>query len=268
MEERANLISFEEYYREYLGLNSSDTGSEGIVVHAQRRAESVACFYVHHLISTVINGKLIYSVSPKLADEFSNAIGEHQSKLVNSDLCKEIDDIFIYMLPALAYNPMLMHRMTLDDVDYSPDSENYDVIALTEGSKTLFEKQSVHRGRKLTEFMWNARLETIRAGRYFAIIENDEIASSSFISDIDNRAANIVVSTKDKYRNRGYGRSVVMRATVWCIQNGIRPIYLVDVNNIPSIKLAERLGFKRKAQEIVVSTYNRDLCSAKAEELH
>jgi RimJ/RimL family protein N-acetyltransferase len=249
-----NLISFDEYYREYLGLDSVNESGR-VVFPTERRAGSVAYFYVHHLISTVIDRNLVHSISPMFADDFGDAIRDQQCRAVNSDLCREVDDVFFHLLPALSYSTRIMHRMTLDEQDIPEDNERFKIITLTENSKGLFMNRSLQRGRKFAEFLWEARLETVKSGRYFAIIENDEIASSSFISDIDNQSGNIVVSTQAEYRNKGYGKAVVTRVTEWCIQNNIRPIYLVDTNNTPSVRLAEGLGFVTKAREIIVSTY-------------
>jgi len=153
---------------------------------------------------------------------------------------------------------MIMHRMTMDDMEFPSEQENPPITALTESSKWLFDNQHSQRGKLFAQFSWDNRLEAIQAGRYFAIIENNEIASSSFVSDIDHKAGNIVVGTKPKYRKMGYGRALVQRSTEWCFENGIRPIYLVDVQNTPSAKLAEGLGYKTMTKEAIVSSYTRN----------
>ncbi|PIE53638.1 hypothetical protein CSA37_00285 [Candidatus Fermentibacteria bacterium] len=251
------MIPFSEYYRKYLGIDSYQIESDRFVFPSERRAKSVAHFYVHHLISTVIDGRLIHSISPRFAADFTSLIGQSQVKMVNLTLCRDIDDSFFYLLPPLSYSSRIMRRMTMDCVDVSQSNEKIDVCTISESDKKLFDKQLLQRGKKFAEFIWNERLKTINSGRYFAVIEDDKIVSSSFVSDIDNQAGNIVVSTKPEYRKRGYGKAVVLRAAEWCIQNGIRPIYLVDEDNTPSVRLAEGLGFTEQAREVIVSTYKK-----------
>jgi len=92
-------------------------------------------------------------------------------------------------------------------------------------------------------------------GRYFVIIDNEQIASFAYISDIQVGGANIVVSTKPNFRKKGYGKAVVYAATKWCFKNMLIPIYLVNQSNLGSLKLAESLGFKTMAEEIVVTVH-------------
>ncbi|NBI05588.1 GNAT family N-acetyltransferase [Senegalia massiliensis] len=63
----------------------------------------------------------------------------------------------------------------------------------------------------------------------------------------------MAVFTYPKYRNQGYGKQVVKGYINWCLDKDILPIYLVDIENIPSIKLAESLGFEIKSTEVIVS---------------
>lgn len=229
--------------------------SEKLIFPAERRAKPIALFYLHHTISTVIDNRLIHSVSPALVQEFTRHFESYPSNSVDSELTKAIDDVMFDLLPPLSYSPMQMHRMTLDSMDTFSGQDNYSISVLSENSKLLFEMQFSQRGTKFSQYCWNARIKAIQDGRYFAIIENDEIAATSFISDIDYGGGNIVVGTKPKYRNKGYGKAVVARATEWCFENGIRPIYLVAVSNTPSVKLAEGLGYETMSREMIVSSY-------------
>ena len=247
------MVTFDEYYREHLGLNQENPGQT--VFAADRRSEPVALFYLHHLISSVINDKLIHSISPQLVQAFKKQIADLSCNSISTDLVREIDDAMFEVLPLLSYSPMRMHRMTIDSIEQMKKPESFSVSTLTEESKPFFETQLSQRGSRFTEFCWKAREKTLQEGRYFGIIENDEIAATAFISDIDSGAGNLVVSTKSKYRRKGYGKAVVARATEWCFENKIRPIYLVAVANTPSVKLAEGLGFETKSEEIVVSGY-------------
>lgn len=88
--------------------------------------------------------------------------------------------------------------------------------------------------------------------RAYIISKDEKIASLSYISDIYNRGANIVVNTNEKYRNLGYGKKVVAKTSNFVIENGLLPIYFVNVKNQASINLAKSLEFKNMATEIVV----------------
>ena len=68
--------------------------------------------------------------------------------------------------------------------------------------------------------------------------------------------ANIVIQTKEKYQNKGYGTAVVEKISNDLLENEIIPIYWVNKNNKESIKLANKVSFKVKASEIVVKINN------------
>ncbi|MCK4506624.1 MAG: GNAT family N-acetyltransferase [Candidatus Aegiribacteria sp.] len=250
------MINFDQYYLKYLDVDAERMKAGHRVFPCKRRADSFAFFYVQHLISTIIDGKVIFSVSPEFAPAFEIQGTPLADNLVNEELLKIIDDTFFDFLPVLLYSTRLMMRMTLDKGELVKQKAMIQVNVLSESDKARFISRWIVRGEKSTEYLWNARAETIRAGRYFTAFEKDEIASSAYISDIDYQGANITVGTGLKFRKKGYGKAVVSHATEWCFSHGYRPIYLVDINNKPSIKLAESLGFREMSREVIVSSYN------------
>lgn len=199
----------------------------------------------------------MFSISPELAPVFEIQRKNFAEKTINKNSLRMIDDIFFELIPALLYNTRLMSRMTVEEKDLAEQKNSFQIITLSETDKLKYTALCMNIGKKKIEYLWNARVETVQAGRYFCVIENGTIVSSSFISDIDHRGANIVVSTLPESRNKGYGKAVVRHATEWCFLHGYRPIYFVDPNNIPSVRLAESLGFKNMSREIIVSSYRK-----------
>ena len=251
------LISFDQYYRKYLCIDAERIKSNRCVFPCKRRSKPLAFFYIHHLICTKIDNKLVFSISPELAPAFEIQRKNLTENAVNKNTLRTIDDIFFEFLPTLLYSVRVMSRMTIEEKELVKKESTFQITTLSETDKTKYTSLCKNTGKKKSEFLWNARAETVRARRYFCIIENDTIVSSSFISDIDHHGANIVVSTSPECRNKGYGKAVVRHASEWCFMHGHRPIYLVDANNIPSVKLAESLGFKNMSSEIVVSSYGK-----------
>ncbi|MCD4774615.1 MAG: GNAT family N-acetyltransferase [Candidatus Aegiribacteria sp.] len=248
------MISFDQYYLEYLGVHTERLKVGHRVFPCERRAGTFAFFYAQHLISTVINGDVVFSVAPEFAPAFEIQRTLLTDNAVNKDLLRMIDDTFFDFLPVLLYSTRLMKRMTLDKGELVKQKTKIKVDVLSESDKARFISRWIIRGKRSIEYLWNARLKAVRAGRYFTAFEKDEIASSAYISDIDYLGANITVGTNSKFRRKGYGKAVVSHAIEWCFSHGYRPIYLVDINNEPSIKLAESLGFREMSREVVVSS--------------
>jgi len=251
------LTSFDQYYRKYLCIDAERMKSGRYVFPCKRRSKPLAFFYIHHLICTVIEEKIVVSISPELAPAFEIQRKYLPDNAVNKNTLRMIDDIIFEFLPALLYSTRLMSRMTIEKKELEQKESSFQITTLSEADKTKYTSLCKNTGKKKADYLWNARVESVRAGRYFCVIKNDTIVSSSFISDIDHHGANIVVSTSPEYRNKGYGKAVVRHASEWCFMHGHRPIYLVDANNIPSVRLAESLGFKNMSSEIVVSSYGK-----------
>jgi ribosomal protein S18 acetylase RimI-like enzyme len=70
-----------------------------------------------------------------------------------------------------------------------------------------------------------------------------EIVASAGLNWRSDRFADIYVHTKNAFRRKGLGRSVVAALVDDILKNGRTPIYVVQEDNRPSISLAESVGF-------------------------
>ena len=55
--------------------------------------------------------------------------------------------------------------------------------------------------------------------------------------------AEVYVHTAPEFRRRGWGRAVVQAATAALLREGLLPLYIVEEANLPSILLAEAVGY-------------------------
>ena len=58
--------------------------------------------------------------------------------------------------------------------------------------------------------------------------------------------------TDCRWRGKGYGSAVVSAATAWTLAQGEAPVYAAYANNIPSLRIARRLGFSLLQQSMGV----------------
>jgi predicted GNAT family acetyltransferase len=56
--------------------------------------------------------------------------------------------------------------------------------------------------------------------------------------------AEVYVYTEPEAKRRGWGQSVLSACTTALLQQGLIPIYMVEGDNIASIRLAESLGYR------------------------
>ena len=76
------MIPFDQYYLKYLGIDQERLKAGHQVFPCERRARTFGFFYTYHLISTVIDGSVVFSISPKFAPAFDSR------RKALSDICE------------------------------------------------------------------------------------------------------------------------------------------------------------------------------------
>lgn len=241
------MINFQIYYSEFLGFR---IGMDKVIVPCSIRSE-IFCFNNKEpLIYSKLNGKSYFSISPQFKDQFEANLRFSDPNLSLDELLPEIDDAFCDLVDE--YWIQKMFRMSVSENELRKPKNSNLVEPFSEKHKELYLMNFGLRGEKYKEKKWTFMQQLRDEGRYFVIIDNDLIASFAYISDIQVGGANIVVLTKPEFRKKGYGKAVVYAATKWCFQNDLIPIYLVSQANLASVNLAMSLGFKTRAEEVVV----------------
>lgn len=240
-------MNFNQHYKKYLGINSEC--NERMLSCKQR--DEMFCFYFKQiLIISKFNNTNYYSIAPQFYDFLKNQLEPKSFSAEFDELLFEIDDVFCEILDRYQISKYL--RLSNPNKPSKETPFSQDVCILDETNKHLYFKLLGERGKKFKEKQWIKRQKLILEKRYFLIIENNAIAAYSFLSDINNGGANIVVVTLPKYRKKGYGKALVSKAIEWCMNNDKIPIYLVNQNNTASINLANSLGFKTMSEEIII----------------
>jgi GNAT superfamily N-acetyltransferase len=238
----------------FLGIDPVLVDAGESVFPCERRAQPFGSWFRQVLISTVSGDALVHSVAPEFAADLAGIAAELPSAISDEALFI-LDDFFVERIRWTLLRVDSYARMTVESRDFRDRSEaDVEVTALEENprGKELFFSLLGRRGRKFKEMRWQNLREPVSQGRYFVVLSDGEIASWAAITDIDFGGGNIAVSTRAEYRKKGYGRACVAKATDWCIENDLLPIYLVAESNEPSVRLAESLGFEIRSREIVV----------------
>ncbi len=250
--EEKKMIDFQKYYKAYLGINENSSEK---IFSSDRRDELFSLIYKQYLIMSKIEEDTYYSIAPKFYEKFKESFKQFQDLKNMDEILYEIDDTFCEYIDN--YTISKYYRFSNPNRLKVEANLSSEVVALSDSHKELYFKLMGIRGNKFKEKQWEKRKYLINDERYFILIQNNEIAAYSIISDIDYGGANIVVVTFPKYRKKGYGRAVVAKSVEWCYRNDLIPVYLVNQLNIASINLAKSLGFELKAEEIIVSVQCR-----------
>ena len=233
---------FQNYYYKYLNYNKKDN-----IISSKQREKDINNFY-YPIIVAMYDNKIIYSISSIYYLELKAIIKKEKPK--NKE---EIEGLFDKYFKSKNKKIKIqeMFRMTKKEKEYKEVSE---VINIKEENKEeYFNSFDYHKEKNYKENKW----KKIKKYKYLnGIIKDNKIVSLGFVSDIVHNGGNIVIETKGEYQNRGYGKAIVQKISNDLLNDGIIPIYWVNINNKPSINLAKKIGFEVNALEIVVKIDN------------
>lgn len=233
------MLEFKQYYEGYLGIKANKKVKETMIVESEYREIPLNRKYFYPIIVTEYNGSMIYSSSSKF---FNLCMGNFDGTIDSVHNLLEI-----LHRRSKDYRLRKMRRYSLDE----------DLIMQYDSIAEVLTEDNI---RNIRFNIMNDRVEYIKRKkvilnekRQFAVILDDRIVSTAFISDIHNNGCNIVVFSDVNYRRNGYGEEVVKACINWCVKNNLVPIYLLEESNIGSIKLAESLDLELKSQEWIIS---------------
>ena len=96
---------------------------------------------------------------------------------------------------------------------------------------------------KIDQF-WDCKENYLNKGIGFTTVKNKEITSLCISGFVANNTHAIDIETSQKYRNHNHGRMVCNAFLTECNKRKFIPHWECMANNIPSRKLAEKIGFK------------------------
>ena len=231
--------NFKKYYYNYLEFNKLNNRfypkTEDFTVN-DFKYPIIISFYANNIIGAISN-KLYESIKYILKEDMDRI--ELENCLINF-FSKSNEDIVINR----------MRRMSkVKETNLSVA----DVICINEINKHLFYNSfTQHNDVKYKQVKWEKLLKNTYIN---GIVRDDKIVSLGYVSNKNIYGANIVIQTLDDYRGKGYGKMIVEKISRDLLKDGIMPIYWVNENNPASLRLAESIGFKTMALEIVAK-YN------------
>ena len=80
----------------------------------------------------------------------------------------------------------------------------------------------------------------------FGVFQGEELISGAFVEPRTQRTMEIcALQTRKAHQGEGLATSVVSVATRWILDRGKLPVYAARKMNVPSIRLAQRIGYRK-----------------------
>ena len=100
------------------------------------------------------------------------------------------------------------------------------------------------KGSVTPSFVWNNEADFLANGVGFSLLYNETLAAIAFSGFILDNDLEIGIETIPEFRKRGFAEIVCAALIDYCIDNNYTPIWACRLENIGSVKLAEKLGFE------------------------
>lgn len=231
---------FSNYYYNFLNYNLKHKEK---IVSSNNRKQSINDF-LYPVIISIYNNDCIYSIDTEYFEDLKIIINKNELKDKDS-IINLLDRFFSEKGIKVSIQSMLrMYKTKKSKINVD------DVICINETNKEqYFNSFENNKNIKYKQDKW----KKIKRYKYLnGIVEDNKLVSVGYVSNIDYGGANIVIHTKEKYRNKGYGKRIVEKISRDLIKNNIIPVYWVNNENEYSKKLALSIDFKEVAKEIVV----------------
>ncbi len=107
-------------------------------------------------------------------------------------------------------------------------------------------------GNVTPQLFWDSTSAFLQKGKGFCILDGTTIAAWAFSAAVSSHEIDIGVETRSEYRNLGLATIAAEKMIQYCIQQHKRPVWACHARNIGSQTLAEKLGFVRIADSVVI----------------
>ncbi|PWD98264.1 GNAT family N-acetyltransferase [Marinilabilia rubra] len=104
------------------------------------------------------------------------------------------------------------------------------------------------RGSVIPSKFWDSEEDFINGGVGFSLYCNQNLAATAYSAFIHDNKLEIGIETIPEYRGYGYAQLTCSALIDFCLKNNFEPVWACRLENTPSFKLAEKLGFEAIAK--------------------
>ena len=97
---------------------------------------------------------------------------------------------------------------------------------------------------------WKDAAQFCNHGVGFSLFYNNKLASTAFSSFVHDNYLEIGVETLEEYRGKELAQHICSALIDYCLQNNFEPVWSCRLENTPSYKLAQKLGFETVSKGI------------------
>lgn len=244
--------AFEAHFFRFLDLDEGGLAGGRRVFSSPNRALPICRHFHATAVATVFAGRLVVSVAPDHHLALVHHLEGREYAGLSEELRLDLDDAFLGRLTLPGVRRMRRYTVRPEWLDRPAAADA--VRALGPDDLALFSTLMRSRGPRVREAAFAARRDVFADRRFFGVVEDDRLVAHAEVSDLVAGGGNLAVQTLATHRRRGHARALIARAAEWCHEHDVVPVYWVDEDNLPSLALAESLGFRLQSTELTVTS--------------
>ncbi len=102
---------------------------------------------------------------------------------------------------------------------------------------------------------WRTREDFFRTGFGFCLLRENAVAGWCLSVFASGKAYELGLETAPEYRRQGYAAAIAARCVAFCAEQGLTPHWHSEEENIPSWRVAEKVGFVNPTAYTVYRVY-------------
>ncbi len=130
---------------------------------------------------------------------------------------------------------------------YSKFKENLNPTNGTTTNTTVDIFNSIQ-GSVVPSNFWNSADDFLNKGIGFSLFFDGQLACTAYSAFLMDNMLELGMETVPKFRGKGFAQHTCSQLIDYCLDNDYEPIWACRLENIGSVRLAEKLGFKSTIQ--------------------
>ncbi|MBU7011714.1 MAG: GNAT family N-acetyltransferase [Theionarchaea archaeon] len=204
-----------------------------------------------------------YLVGNEKNKEFNKAVKEYIAKKIAPEAVEKDFSVFkVYYTEGWEHKiyeifdrPLVKMGRQFYAFSYVPvdwKNENNESNVPSGSSVEYIDQKFLNRNLRNTEYvveeiesMWNSLDDFLSNGFGFCAVYNGEIVCWCTAEYVSDTQCGIGIETLKKYQNKGFATVTASALVEHCISKGIVPHWDSWSDNLPSVRVAEKVGFKK-----------------------
>jgi len=242
-----------KYFSRWLGVDISRAQGINCVYSYLRNVRQIGYSFVHALICSVHNNKVIISYGDWAANKIKVLKDGIKAGMSVAEMAKIIGDVYGYI-------PLQRINFSFSGVQANADRNVFArPLNKTDYAAYLDFFKACNPGCEDVLWTEDYFLKSVDTGFWQGVWADGALVSVAEVPDMPfmaDEAQEVGISTLPWYRGNGYARAACSAMLKRLIDSGICPMWSTSAENAASVRLAESVGFKTLSNEVILTNAN------------